>query len=595
MNSNSNLLRDQNLEALDRAHPGLADAVRRAGACTDADFAIDTETGVVSLRASGTYVHSARDPYREAIRTIQDVQRSDGIQVIVFFGFGLGYHVEEALRSCHDVHCIVYEPDTALFHETLKWRDLQHVLGSDRLSLFTACPPEQVAMLLRNMHRSQVYAVRLRSLYSRNRAEFEQLDRVIDDTFRRRDVNRATLKRFGRRWVVNLVTNLDVLARARPVAELADLFHGVPAVVLAGGPGLDEVLPVLPELARRCLIIAVDTSLVAALRSGVDPDYTIIVDPQYWNTRHLDLCRNSNSVLVSESSTHPRVFRLLGSQTYMCSSLFPLGRYLEENLGEFGSLGAGGSVSTTAWDFARHLGVSEIFCAGLDLGFPGRNTHFRGSFFEERSLSYCDRLYPTESMAWRYLNSGTPFYTRDFTGSQVLTDERMRVYHWWFENQMSLHPGTKTLNLNPHAVGIPGMACSRPGEILAKPVRRPDIDALIRSKGLRRDDAELTIRRTRIRDRLARLSGQLETLAALCGSALEELSTSQPDLEALDRIDAQIMGVDARDVAGFLVQHAVEDVMLDASLHPIEKSRQIYTHILESIERHKEFLTQENE
>ncbi len=588
-------MRDQNLEALDRAHPGLADAVRRAGACTEADFAVDAKTGVVSLRASGTYVHSARDPHREAIRIIQDVKRSEGIHVIVFFGFGLGYHVEEALRSCQDIHCIVYEPDTALFHETLKWRDLRHVLGSDRLSLFIACPPEHAAMLLRNMHRSQVYAVRLRSLYSRSKTAFEQLDRVIDDTFRRRDVNRATLKRFGRRWVVNLVTNMGVLARARPVAELADLFRGIPALVLAGGPGLDEVLPLLPELAGRCLIIAVDTSLVAALRSGVDPDYTIIVDPQYWNTRHLDLCRASNSVLVSESSTHPRVFRLLGSQTYMCSSLFPLGRYLEENLGEFGSLGAGGSVSTTAWDFARHLGVSEIYCAGLDLGFPGRNTHFRGSFFEERSLSYCDRLYPTETMAWRYLNSGTPFYTKDFTGSQVLTDERMRVYHWWFENQMSLHLTTETVNLNPNAVGIPGMACSRPEDILAKPVRRPDIDARIRSKDLMRDDVEQSMRRATIRDRLARLAEQLETLAGLCGSALEELSGSQPDLTVLDKVDAQIMGIDARDVAGFLIQHAVEDVVLDASLHPVEKSRQIYTHLLESIERHRDFLSQENE
>ncbi|MFW6234818.1 MAG: motility associated factor glycosyltransferase family protein, partial [Spirochaetota bacterium] len=429
MSSNKHRIHAQNLEALDAAHPGVAATVSASDPPADAEYAQDPATGIVSLKASGAYVHSARNPIREAGRLIEDLKRTSGLRVAVFFGFGLGYHVEAELDQCPDLHCVVYEADPSLLNESLRWRDLRHVLGHERLSLFTACPPENVAMLLRNMHRSQVYAVRLRSLYTRDASAYEKLDKVIDDTFRRRDVNRATLKRFGRRWIVNLVANLSVMARARRVSELESFFRGVPAFVLAGGPSLDAIVPFLDRIAERCVLIAVDTSLVAALRRGIDPDYTIIVDPQYWNSRHLDLCRNSRTILVSESSTHPRVFKLLGTRTYMCSSLFPLGQYLEQPLGAFGSLGAGGSVSTTAWDFARHIGAENIYCAGLDLGFPGRNTHFRGSFFEERSLTWCDRMHPTETMAWRYLNSGTPFYTQDFTGGRVMTDERMRVYH----------------------------------------------------------------------------------------------------------------------------------------------------------------------
>lgn len=593
MSLNNSQIHAQNLEALDTAHPGLAATVSASQPPSEAEHAQDPATGIVSLRASGAYVHSARNPTREARRLVEDLKNTSGLRVAIFFGFGLGYHIEAALDECPDLHCVVYEADPSLLNESLRWRDLRHVLGHERLSLFTACPPENVAMLLRNMHRSQVYAVRLRSLYTRDSAAYEKLDRVIDDTFRRRDVNRATLKRFGRRWVVNLVANLDVIARARRVSELESLFRGIPVVVLAGGPSLDAILPVLDRIAERCVIVAVDTSLVAALRSGIDPDYTIIVDPQYWNSRHLDQCRDSNTILVSESSTHPRVFKLLGTRTYMCSSLFPLGQYLEQNLGSFGSLGAGGSVSTTAWDFARHIGAGDIYCAGLDLGFPGRNTHFRGSFFEERSLAWSHRMHPTESMAWRYLNSGTPFYARDFSGDRVMTDERMRVYHWWFENQISLHPDVKTWNLNPKAVGIPGMKPASLEDLLALPVRRQDIDARISSRNERAPETSRVEKMRLLRDHLHHLSAQLETLGTFCATAISLLSQDYPDLEALDRIDADIMSLDARDVAGFLVQHAVEDAMLDPGLHPHEKSRRIYVSILESVERHREFIAQE--
>ncbi len=594
MSLNNELLRSQNLEALNAAHPGLAEILRSAGPCTDADFRVDTERGVVSLLVSGTYVHSARNPVREAERLTRDLTQTKGLRVVVFYGFGLGYQIEATLETCPDLHCIIYEPDTPLLYETLRWRDLRHILGSERVSLFTACPPEHVAMPLRALQRSQVYAFRMRPLYARNTDAFEALDRVIQETFRRRDVNRATLKRFGRRWVVNLLSNLDTLAQARQVASLENLFPDIPAIVLAGGPGLDEVLPVLPRIAERCVVIAVDTSLVAALRHGVDPDFTIVVDPQYWNTRHLDSCQSSRSILVSESSTHPRVFRLLETGTYMCSSLFPLGRYIEQHLGSFGTLGAGGSVSTTAWDFARQIGAPDIFCGGLDLGFPGRNTHFHGSFFEERSLAWSHRFHTTESMGWRYLNSGTPFYARDYDGNPVLTDERMRVYHWWFENQMSQYPDTRTWNLNARAVAIPGMQHSAVQDILARDVRRPQIQSILDSLHEGRSDNEETSRRAVITEQLRRLNTQLETLADLCRQALEELSKPEPDTAILDRIDSAILEIDARDVAAFLVQHAVEDASLDPDLHPFEKSRRIYTSMQDSVLNHTAFLAQEN-
>ena len=100
---------------------------------------------------------------------------------------------------------------------------------------------------------------------------------------------------------------------------------------------LYEVITQLPRLADRCVVIAVDTALRACLSAGVQPDFTILVDPQYWNWRHLDGTRAAGSVLITESAAWPAVFRYPARDIFLCSSLFPLGKYLESRIGRKGA------------------------------------------------------------------------------------------------------------------------------------------------------------------------------------------------------------------------------------------------------------------
>ena len=221
--------------------------------------------------------------------------------------------------------------------------------------------------------------------------------------------------------------------------------EGIPTLLLAAGPTLDQVLPHLRELARRCLVIAVDTAVSPARRAGIEPDFAVVVDPQYWNARHLDRIPPGRTLLVSEASAHPFVFRHFRPPLFLCSSLFPLGRSFEALLGAFGSLGAGGSVSTSAWDLARLLGTSQVYAAGLDLGFPGGRTHCRASFFEELALALGSRLQPAEGVIFRYLTWGA-------NPAPIPCERRRRrssptagwpIYRTWFASQLAL-PGDST-------------------------------------------------------------------------------------------------------------------------------------------------------
>ena len=146
---------------------------------------------------------------------------------------------------------------------------------------------------------------------------------------------------------------------------------GLPALVIAGGPSLDSLAPSLAALRERMVLVSVNTPLRACRERGVEPDFTVVVDPQFWASRSLDWTLAQDGVLVAEPSACPRIFRRETERFFLCSSLFPLGETLEAAVGEKGRLGAGGSVSTSAWDLARLLGARPLYAAGLDLGFPG--------------------------------------------------------------------------------------------------------------------------------------------------------------------------------------------------------------------------------
>ncbi len=212
--------------------------------------------------------------------------------------------------------------------------------------------------------------LRLVAEIRRSPAAFRAAEGAVQSFQLRREINANTLARFGRLWVRNLAANLGTFLASPGVGELQGLFDGMPAVVLAGGPTLDELMPLLPRIAEHALLVSVNTPLAACLAAGVQPDCAVVVDPQFWASRYLDWTSGYRGWIVAEPSTHPRVFRRRSNRVFIASSLFPLGERLEEAVGAKGKLGAGGSVSTAAWDLARLMGARPIYAAGLDLVLP---------------------------------------------------------------------------------------------------------------------------------------------------------------------------------------------------------------------------------
>lgn len=559
-----------------------------------------SRSGYPTIKIDDQYIHSRFDPQREAERFINSKQTEEA-GLYILGGFGLGYHAQALFEITNSETILIIEPDLNLFKHALCERDITDLLYSDRVIFLIGGQPDDCLIVLEQHPGKLVQLITIRSLYELNTEFYSNVESSVRNYISRKEVNLSTLKRFGRLWVRNLSENAHLLSSTPGVSQLEGLFSGIPALLVAAGPSLDKVKSCLKELREKYLIVAVDTALRTCLDQGVDPDFTVLVDPQYWNTRHLDNCLTDRTILLSDTSTYPSVFRILTGKSFLCSSSFPLGLYMEKETEVKGKLKAGGSVATAAWDFCRILGCDTILCAGLDLGFPDKQTHCRGSFFEQRAHWISNRNLPVENLSWHALIDAGLELTQSNKGGRTWTDKRMNLYIRWFEDQMTRHPSIESWNLSDGGVRIRGMQGKDLTEALGADPIRPKIDSLIeKARSIHTDE----ILHSKLRQAHISLLEEFRELKELSREGLETainlkknfMSNSDitPFVQALNRVDSSIISRSGREIAGFVLLNFTTEILKDKG-NPeadeiIENSIELYRELNNSLTFHSELL-----
>ncbi|WP_043923467.1 motility associated factor glycosyltransferase family protein [Leadbettera azotonutricia] len=596
---------ESNIAIIREKYPGLAETLEAGPESgeTPAGFHIENaSSGIPTLVIGSLHVHSPRDPVREASR-LAEAALTEGVRApVIILGFGLGYAAEAAARIAPGRALIIVEKHKEVLRAALETRDLGEllsrnqiifVLGKDGYGVSAA-----LALFEKPGEKTAPDIIRNRALMNLDEDWYTGVEANIRTWLSKDDVNRATLKRFGKRWVRNLSRNLSAIRDIPGISHLAGMLGGgetggmdIPAFLAAAGPTLDKTGPFLSEIAERCVVIAVDTSLRFLLSQGVEPDFVVSVDPQYWNFRHLDRVLSPNAYLVAESAVYPPCLRQNFKGAFLCGSLFPLGRFIEDRLDPKGSLGAGGSVATTAWDFARVLGASSIWIAGLDLSFPELKTHFKGALFETRAHAESTRFVPGETWSVRALRDGHPFNAKNSLGFPVLTDKRLSLYAAWFENRFRLYPKLRNLSLSGEGIAIKGLEISSVEDLLALPPRREEIKRRLESvlanlnNGFFSSESE-KVRSSHYEGALKTLIEGLNSISTLAKDAANTAKTAfhrsrqgrllpideERALKKLDDANKSLSTSKVKEVAGFLFPEIdeLEAQRSPAALTPIQ-------------------------
>lgn len=555
------------------------------------------KSGGITASQKGLALHSAYNPQAEADRAAAAIKDTDS-DILVFAGIGLGWLPNAAARieGAKQKSFAILEPSAPHFFAALASIDFSELLKIPKLFFIIGADAAQAANLVQNaggFDKAKIFSQKAQTAHAQ--AWFDNFFALARQKREQAQANINTLERFGRLWLKNGARNLERTASLGGAAAFFGAAN-LPSVLLAAGPSLQEVLPRLKEVQERAVTIAVDTALRACLRAGVQPDFVFLTDPQYWASRHIAGLAAPQSILVTESAVYPSAFRFPCKRIVLMSSLFPLGKYFEARLDQKGALASGGSVATSAWDFARAIGSKEIFAAGLDLGYPNKQTHVKGSVFEQASHANSSRLNPAELQTARILFSAKNQAALDFEGRPIITDERMKLFAAWFESKIAADSATTTFTFSKNGLSIAGVKFFPLQEFLQKPkiaeqkkeffARAESAAAFVCDK--EKFDAVLR----ELLDGLKKIAAFAQKGIALCNDILCGDSRAAKRIGELDAIDEEILGSGAKNVAAlvFPSQRQLEQLFASAKIpqDPLfanaAKSKLIYNELLKSIE-----------
>ena len=374
-------------------------------------------------------LHSSR-PKAEADKIF--AQLAPKSQAYFIGGLGFGYLLEKILEETTAI-CLVYEPVSIILETTLKIRpELKLILENPRV--FFMQDMLSIPQIIQDKKLNDISFTIHRPYNDLFPDQFVEVKDQIVVGIRRYEVGNSTLLRFGKIWTKNFFRNMHRYFKSQKLIPYLGWASQKPAIIVAAGPSLEAALPFLQKQHNQALLIACDTALPMLLQAQINPDFVVTVDPQEKNSLYLRYSANKDHILIADPAIHDSTFEGYKDQNIiLMDSVFPLYAPFEGFWGHCGLLASGGSVSTSAFDFARKIGADPIIMVGQDLSFTKKKTYSSGNVLSEFSRTTHHRLNSFHALQAKATHTDHSQYIKGrLPNSTVYVDSRFMLYRDWF-------------------------------------------------------------------------------------------------------------------------------------------------------------------
>ena len=621
---------------------------------------IRARNGQASLYWRDLYWHSRHNPQKEAERQIAALNIANEQQLVVFIGAGLGYALRQFCQQYRNP-VVWFEPHPEIAQLAIQHSKLQLELSKGRIRLLGHMPNQAKPLSRKNTpspkkkthkrHKADITnrntpASNANSANNANDDEWQQLfgqyhsqdiifcghrpsytadaqyhnfHKELEIFLNRKSVNQATLARFDKLWMRNLLANAPILLRAQPIKKLFNTQCARAALVCGAGPSLAQDIHVAQALRKKVLLIAVDTALRPLQQHGIAPDLVVCVDPQavsrHYVTTH---AASPATAFVIDPSVSYLCLRLLQNRSlFYFWSPFALAQLIFDchNETEPGQIAFGGSVSTNAYDLAVQMGCDPILLLGQDLAFSQRQAHARGAALEELHYHQQSRLVRHELYHYRQMSALPVRYVRSIHNKNLATNDKLLIFHQWFCRRLpgDVQKGFHVANLSSDGAAFPGAAPQNWRDYQDLPDQNWTLENLALAPPTKHDYApaaqKLSAKFAALAQdftQYAQLSRQGHALAQQMLNTLPGVATPNTRYEKLlneiKSIDAQLLQKsELSAIAGSVLQKLLLDIT-DAPLaqHKIEsaqehlrlaeQSRSIYKGLMQAAQSYKDAL-----
>ena len=268
------------------------------------------------------------------------------------------------------------------------------------------------------------------------------LYKYLGEKFNIKNLNKSTNLTMIKYFIRNALINAPLVLNNSSIANLKGVALNRPVLIVATGPSLNKQLPILAQYQNIYTIVAVDTAYPILEKNGIIPDYLIGLDPTSipsWAANTLPV----QTVFAVDVGCAPGLV-WSHNKNHLFSASFDPCQWVLDRVGvNVDSMATGGSVATSAFNFARHFDGQPIVLIGQDLALTGGKDHADGYMF-----TYSSEVFDH--------SSHTGFNVEGYYGDSVRTERQLLYYKNWYEQTIKSNPKLMVINATEGGAKISG-------------------------------------------------------------------------------------------------------------------------------------------
>lgn len=379
---------------------------------------------VKTNQGSRIYLHNEDNPKSEEQHFLNFIDK-ESKGVVIFHGMGLGYGPISILKKRQDIRFLfIFEPIPDFFIKAVENIDLRLLLTDKRVILSIDKNPDVKQVLKpasRAMRLEEINLLKHEPSFTCNKKLYENLYEQTYISASEHNISGSTHKVFGKNFVRNRLSFLNLLNHTSLIDSLAGKFKNIPAILVASGPSLKKNIHLLKKFKNKAVILAVDSVLPALIKNGIEPDFVTAIDYRDVTYEKIASCAPhvKNISLICSSWVCKDVPKVFPAENIFWS-------YTGIHMEKWINTALGGKISTPAVGTVAHLNLisalimecSPIVFVGQDLSFSpedAEDDHIEGAVI--RNNSEFKKLLQNNESVWVKSNYGDKIPTmRAFYG-----------------------------------------------------------------------------------------------------------------------------------------------------------------------------------
>ncbi|CAK7050192.1 6-hydroxymethylpterin diphosphokinase MptE-like protein [Tissierella sp.] len=468
-----------NINILKEAYPITWDKIKELEKSIDTgliqfeDTKQSCKTLYMERNGRKSYLHSKYNPIREAEAIVDEYKDVSNSTTVIFYGTGLGYHIDLFLEKYPDLNYYIYEPIPELLFKYLSYKPIKKlsshklkdiVLGNDENGM-----RKFISQFIDKSNKDIIH-VCLNSHINLFQNEYKRFLDLFKEIIVEKRNSLGIELNFQKRWIINSMKNFgDILSTPNILIEQKGQLKGKPALLVAAGPSLNEEIENIRYIKENGLayIFSVGSAINTLLHHNIYPDAVCTYDPKPTNYQVYKVIIDKEieeiAMIFGSSVGYETLTGYSGDKYHMITSQDTVSNYYLKNKDNtninivFDAL----SIAVVTIQLLYELGVSPIILVGQNLAYRGEKTYSEG-------ISYRKDL--TEEQKSQAIS------VKDVYGNEILTNEGFNFMRRQMEHYIKILPNIEVINTTKDGADIEGTKFIELEEVITTNLKEKIVD-----------------------------------------------------------------------------------------------------------------------